>query len=140
MDFPVGGHGAAFRWWKTPRCVAVKWVLAATVSPSATSSSTWYRKSGKAVSHAVTATLHDSWVSCPQVCKISGPMHSSMNVKSPLFHSSSKYLRTIALFSSADMTHLPRGLICYGHRVAEHRESRRNGKTPSPLTGTSPVA
>src|SRR5947208_3449707 len=127
MEFPVGGHGPHPPKSYTPRCVPVKWVLAATMSPSAIKMSTWYRKSGRAVSQADSASLHRSRVmSLSWFNDMPGAIHSSITARLPLFQSSSKYLRNTTLFCSADIGHpfvragLPR------HRAAKLRERGTN--------------
>src|SRR6266516_3401869 len=76
------------------------------MSPSPMRRSTWYRKSGRAVSQADRASLHRSRVTClSSFDDISGATSSLMSARFPLFQSSSKYLRKTALFCSADMAH-----------------------------------
>src|SRR5205823_8896844 len=75
------------------------------MSPSAIRRSTWYSKSGKAVSQAESACLHFSrLVFFSSLSDMPGAIHSSITARLPLFQSSSKYLRKTALFCSADMT------------------------------------
>src|SRR5438132_3873468 len=105
MEFPVGDNGPHPPKSYTPRCVPVKCVLAATMSPSAIRRSTWYSKSGKAVSQAESACLHFSrLVFFSSLSDMPGATISSITARLPLFQSSSKYLRITALFCSADIT------------------------------------
>src|SRR6266566_2204646 len=76
------------------------------MSPSAIRRSTWYSKSGKAVSQAESACLHFSrLVFFSSLSDMPGATISSITARFPLFQSSSKYLRIAVLFCSADMAH-----------------------------------